>query len=325
MKRRNPLEPADSERAEAQRRRSLSMHEVEEDYEVVDGGLRPTETRSGEGRRYYFPMAAPAILGDFVRMRIGDEASLLTFARRWGLLGYHNLTWLDTSWLDSQAQGEPVAWIWAHLSGIQTALRLWGFWRHDDDAALTDFLRRRPASEEATHDLPTVDRLLKQRDFGAAQLVIERHCATPSADARGDPDSLIVVSADGPRVTPYSFDVRSPSGPPWSQAWNIVRRVINPNLSGVHPEINLWASRSPAAPLVVQGWDTIMSVIYRHLFEVIASGEVEECRECSTPFVRTDGRQRFCPPPPWSREGQCAMRFHKREQRRRKAETREAQ
>ena len=93
--------------------------------------------------------------------------------------------------------------------------------------------------------------------------------------------------------------------------------VMNPNVRGVYPQMNYRAECTADGSPVVQGWDSLLSVIYRHLFDVVVGGNVQECRECGTPFVQTDGRQRFCPPPPSSRESQCAMRFHKREQRKR--------
>jgi hypothetical protein len=97
----------------------------------------------------------------------------------------------------------------------------------------------------------------------------------------------------------------------------LIRRNINPNLRGVHSQISSHVERFPDQPIVVQGWDALISVVYRHIFETMASGEVEDCSECHTPFIRTDGRQRFCPPVPPARESHCAMRFHKREQRKR--------
>ena len=70
----------------AERRRSPFGHRVEADYEIVDGVL--TEADSDEEFGEYLPMATPAIVGDFVRLRIGDEAGLCAFARRWGFLDY---------------------------------------------------------------------------------------------------------------------------------------------------------------------------------------------------------------------------------------------
>ena len=313
-----PRWPTEAERNEARRRRSPWTQWVEPDYEIVDGVLRPT---SGIGAdRNYLPMATPAILGDFVRLRIGDEAALIRFARSWGLLGYDRLLQRDASPMASWAGGDPVAWIWAHLSGIQIALRLWGFWRSKDTAALAEFLPRRQASREQWRTLSRLGLLLTDRKFQEAQTLVERYAAKPSDESAEDVN-VLVLSADGPRVAVARYNMSVGRLPPWSGAWNLVRVVINPNMRGVHAEISSVAEVLEDTSLVEQGWDSVISVIYRHLFEAIASGQVEECRECGTPFVRTDKRQRFCPPPRESRESQCAMRFHKREQRRRTRKT----
>ncbi len=316
-------EPTSAEWNRAERRRALSAHWVAADYEIVDGVVRAVEEPpAGTGEeRTYFPMANPSMLGDFARLRVGDSASLLTFTRRWGLLGYDALSRRGTASLALTSEGDPVAWVWAHLSGMQTALRLWKFWREGDAAGAERLLRKREVSQQQWRALARVNTLLKDGKFVEAQALLERHLAKPHDSDESD-RAVVVVSADGAKVAHTLYNVSTGEGQPWFGVWNIIRSIINPNLRGVHPEISTFAGRSPDVPVVAQGWDAIMSVIYRHLFEVIASdqerGEVEECRECTTPFIRTDGRQRFCPPPPGSRESLCAMRFHKREQRKRK-------
>lgn len=305
----------------ARRRNSAWGHLVEADYEVVDGVVREIVVPGAPGLRDYFPMATRAILGDFTRMRIGDESSLLKFARSWGLLGYDQLMQRDTPSREPHAGGDPVAWIWAHVAGVQTALGLWGLWRHEDMEGLAKFSRRHGTTERQWAMKRDASRLLKQRKFMQAQALVEADWANRGETNGEDPDAIDIVSADHLRIHYTVYPRLRSQGAEMAQAWNIVRNIINPNLSGVRPQLSPFASRSPGAPVFSQGWDSVMSVIYRHLFEIIASGQVggqvEECRECMTPFIRTDGRQRFCPPPPSSRESQCAMRFHKREQRKR--------
>jgi hypothetical protein len=302
----------------AERRRSLFQHWVEADYEIVDGVSKWVEDSDEEGGGY-LPMASPAIVSDFVRLRVGDEAGLCAFARRWGRLEYEELVLRDAPGLGyAWAHGDPVAWIWGHLGGVQTALALWKFWREQDVDAFNRYLDRR-RFPRAVRRLGPINALLKKGKFVEAQRRITEYFADVSSRAESVGD-IVIVAGDRVRVDGWIYpgeDVRVRS---WPGAWMIIRRIINPNLSGVHTQIDPQFSRHPDAEIVAMGWDSLMSVVYRHLFEILASGEVEECRECGTPFIRNDGRQRFCPPAPLARESLCAMRFHKREQRKRKSE-----
>jgi hypothetical protein len=296
----------------AERRRSLFQHWVEDDYEVVKGVLRWVRDSEEEGGGY-LPMATPSIVGDFLRLRIGDTEGLCAFARRWGALDYMELTLGDKR---NRALGDPVAWVWAHLAGMKSALMLWKFWREKDVDALARYLDRRRLPESKWQSLREIDKLLVKGKFVDAQERIETHLAELRREERAVGD-IVLVAGDESKialvVSPGEHtDVRS-----WVEAWKMIRRIINPNLRGVHAEISPYFDKEPGEPIVALGWDSLLSVIYRHVFEIMASGQVEECRECGTPFTRTDGRQRFCPPTPPARESQCAMRFHKREQRQR--------
>src|SRR5207253_2488073 len=120
-----PREPTEAEWAEAERRRSTFLLVVEGEYEVRDGLLRVTQCGRDEVVREYFPMATRGVLGEFSRLPIGDEDSLCEFANRWGLLGFDGMS-------RARLGGDPVAWVWAHLAGIQTVIRLHRIWRQRD-------------------------------------------------------------------------------------------------------------------------------------------------------------------------------------------------
>jgi hypothetical protein len=112
------------------------------------------------------------------------------------------------------------------------------------------------------------------------------------------------------------WSVRAAEDPLWA-AWRIMCGIVGRNAHGVHTDLNPWFGQAPDEPEVVQTHDCLLSVIYWHIRETLVRGNVEVCRECGTPFVQRDGRQRFCPPPSWTGASQCAMRFRKREQRKR--------
>ena len=62
--------------------------------------------------------------------------------------------------------------------------------------------------------------------------------------------------------------------------------------------------------------DTLNAAIYWHLAQAVADGRpVEYCLECSKPFVVTDARQRFHPPPKGQRYSRCYERWRKRRKR----------
>jgi hypothetical protein len=308
-----PTEPTEAETDEAERRRSLLALSVHGGYQITDGLLRATPEGYRRLRRQYFPMATPAVLSEFSRLTVGDEAGLVGFAARWGTLGYSALRGEctpDLRW----TREEPVAWIWAHLVGIQVALKIHQLWRRQDLGGISQFLAERRRPPHAWLDGPDPNKLVAEGKFAEAQAAITRSIVPATQDEEPEAGAF-VVSAQGRNISLhlYPFDSVSPQ----RATWTILRGIINPNLSGVHAEISRWAGEMLEGELVVQAFEGLISVIYRHLFEIVVGGNVEDCRECGTPFKQTDARQRFCPPPSWARESACAMRFHKRQQRRR--------
>ena len=168
---------------------------------------------------------------------------------------------------------------------------------------------------------PKLNALLKQQKFVEAQTAVKQYVAPPPPD-RDLENGAFVISGESRRIV---LKLHAPNVKPWRVGWMILSGIINPNLRGVHAEIVEWIDTYEDAGRVVQAFDGLISVIYRHLFEIVVGGNVEDCRECGTPFKQTDGRQRFCPPPTWTSESPCAMRFHKREQRKRERGKREGE
>lgn len=306
----------------ALRRRSLFQHWVAPNYELVDGLVHWVDDADYEGGGY-LPMATPAIVGDFVRLRIGDTDGLLAFVRRWGHLGYVDLLLRDNPPKAVRAYGDPVAWVWAHVAGLQTALMLWKCWREKDAKGLARYLNKKRVTKKKWFSLNRLDALLRGGRFVDAQCRIEEHVSELAHNERKD-GYVVFVAGNDARVRTFSVLQDADGEITWEEAWGLIRHIINPNLRGVHAQISSYFDKIPGDPIVALGFDSLMSVIYRHVFEIMASGEVEECQECATPFIRSDGRQRFCLPTPPARESLCAMRFHKREQRQRAGKTRRA-
>jgi hypothetical protein len=94
--------------------------------------------------------------------------------------------------------------------------------------------------------------------------------------------------------------------------------IVNANLLGVTEQL------VPAPGGVtrrVRAFRSLVDVAYWHLARLAASSQLAECDECGALFERTDGRQRFCPPPHWldpdghkkgPKESLCAKRARMR-------------
>lgn len=305
-----PIEPLEAESSESEGRRGAPSSYVYGAHEILNGLLRPKTYDTF--KRRYFPMATPAVLSEFALLTVGDEAGLIAFANRWGTLGYDALPG-ERSAHKEFTGGDPVAWVWAHLAGIQVALRIYQLWRRHDLEGISQFLASRTVSRRTWAHGPKLNALLKQQRFLEAQTAVKQYVVPPRRDSDLE-DGPFVIAGESRRI---SLNVYASNVTPWEEAGTILTRIINPNLRGVHAQILAWTDTKQEAVGVVQAFDGLISVIYRHLFEIVVGGNVEDCRECGTPFRQTDGRQRFCPPPSWTSESPCAMRFHKREQRRR--------
>lgn len=313
-------EPTEAEWQRAARARSYSAVLVRDDYEVADGVLRAVEGSSFEARRYMLA-GATGLLKETYHLDAHDEASLVTFARRWGTLGYQNII----TAADARQLGplwDPLAWIWAHVSGIRTVLDLYGRLRRGDEDALEDYLeglRRGPGPQQDKAKIE-VGRLMRERRWAeAAELipVLSRRPEPPDAYL-----SVHVICGERQHVAGFGLptfwhkDIA-----PAETAWRIIVEVLNPNLAGSRTALWHDSDGDPwASPTAVLVFDSTLSAVYWHLKQLVTASRVAECVECGFPFVQVDGRQRFCPPTDverqqGKRDSRCAMRWRKRQQR----------
>src|SRR6266511_3784481 len=105
--------------------------EVAEEYEIIAGVLR----MKGAIRRVYSPMMHPEIPWKLAKLRRGDEAGLLEFARTYGRLGYSNLVEPER-----RRGGDPLPWIWLHVETLQMCMNLLYFLQEKDEERDVDRL-----------------------------------------------------------------------------------------------------------------------------------------------------------------------------------------
>ena len=249
---------------------------VYQEYAVIDGLLTPQGSEAAES-----PLDKPdALISDFSKLRDGDDAGLMAFAKKWGLLGAEDPPMTDGP-LDPDhppLEQEATHWIWNHANNVRLALEIWQSLVHKDEASLNRTLRRYVELE----DLPTgwPPRLhiwVPQREHG-----------------EGDFSSFFWAGTA-------------------ETAHEVLASLINPNIPARHfvlrdRPLTLWPAEEP----------TPLDTIYGRLAEAIANGrEVRGCKECGEPFLVEDPRQLYCPPTPGTKSGvsRCLARVQKRLQR----------
>lgn len=283
----------------------------------------------GIGRSYY-PMASPTIVGEFARLRPGDERALLKFVHRWGSLGYDRLH--DRAALD----GDPVAWVWAHANGVRTVLDLHKLIRKRDGDGLAELLKGLALSQRTKEPLSQVNLLLRDRERvgETADLVPDLFASPEKPDEYWSPvvledgesfrPAIIYGQRDRIDISPY---LGFASEDPRRAAYRWIFSIVNPNLKGVYRRLTdlapteALASERPGLPNLVWSFDALISVIYYHLAEIVTQTRLAICDNCGLPFVQTDARQRFCPPARWEpptkpeKESRCGQAYRKRVKR----------
>lgn len=184
--------------------------------------------------------------------------------------------------LARDGSGDPLDWIFAHANGVRVALTI----------------RKHIGDDDRLHDYLSD---LGESPFGYG---IGLHIEPASELA-----SLV-----------------RPGGEIIGGAENVyLRHIINPNLRGVYFQLMDGAPSKALAEIgryhLVIKWDALISVIYRHLADIVTGHRVRLCDSCGLPFRVTQGRQRFCPGSPDPRTGRnqrslCEGRYTKARRRR---------
>jgi hypothetical protein len=276
---------------------------VYEDYAVIDGSV----CRQGEPKYSYAPMVHKEIPGKLARLRRGDEAGVLQFARTYGSLGYQAL--LPPAPGPWKPMGDPLSWIWVHAETIQFCLKISELLQQGDLDTLKDLLRTQYVTPKDIEELCAPGQVEELKDtlrvvqseaggvgrkFFSTMLVAER-------------DKIRLAWGDLPNKKECS-DMEN-----MNYSTRFFRNsVINANIQGMvralsvnkHPKIH---DRS------YWRFNAMIETVYWHLADIVDGGKVKRCEDCHGIFIQEDKRQRFCPPtynpnPPKRRHSRCGTR-----------------
>lgn len=248
---------------------------VASSYAVEDGVL----VERGDFTRSYSPGDKPQLTTDFAKLHDGNTSAVLAFARDWGALGYTRLLKRAED-LSPQLRSELLA------EARGDPLR-W-VWAHARGVAacldLVEYLEG--------HDEDGLDRYLR---------------TLRGPDGRYP--TLMAGRRHGIATVAYQGDERPAEIARW-----LVSDIVSSNLSG----LRLALIHRKDGFRVVQEFAALIDVVYWHLAglaETAKSKGLARCADCGAMFVRTDRRQRFCPPPPdeaEKAESRCAKRARAR-------------
>jgi hypothetical protein len=318
---------------EAARRRSRGHHLVQDASELNEDGVIVPKG----GRRSYPPMGALSLVSELAQVRPGHPAGAVSFVRRWGLLGtqpWPGQEWPpDTTNAASFALGDPVVWLWAHANGVRVALELSQNIRRGDLAATERYLSSLAISTAAAGAVFDVNEHLKYGEtWHATQLASALFEKALNADQAVRSDLRDVYASTALVAGRRREVVIIRPHPAWtidplSAAWSIIEGIVNPHMSGTAKRLmrfqregGVLGEPDACEEDVEVAWDSLLSVVYALLLDVVTGARIRDCENCGLPFIQTDARQRFCPGEGRS-ASRCATRFRQREyQRRRRGE-----
>jgi hypothetical protein len=247
--------------------------------------------------RSYRPTESETVLARFGKIGWGDDEAVTAFARQYGHLGglweYRDPMESKSRTLSSMLTAsevkdgafvlppakEPLRAIWKEAATIQTCLRLIEYAQGHAREGLADYLRS---------------------------------MAHPA-----DRPGLAVEIAPG-RVVVSEVDLDGEDWP-MQAATDIILQVVNKGLADSPTATPFRMSLESADGgrfRIGYSFQSLLQVIYWHLARV-AAGEggrsVARCEECGQFFVKTHGKQRFCPPP-GGEDGQslCGLKVRQR-------------
>ncbi|MBI4235859.1 MAG: hypothetical protein HY688_00690 [Chloroflexi bacterium] len=333
------------EREESRRRGSDHTWYVLEEHCIDNGVLKDGRVWPGGRavvghRREYFPFAHPELVPAFSRLLEGDEGGVLTFANKWGLLGYDGLIHLDPGRIEWSPYAEPP-WKWF----ASEADRQGGFLDIQIRPVLMSpametrpgaFVIRRAerkdgdplpwiwAHAETVRRLLRLIALLKEGTEGDIDRYLDR-IAVERRVPRRRTDILFSLFQVAVGIDPQEeveTDIRPPRGHSFSlntsamdEARQLLSRVIDGNLRDVRPSVTTPYPRPREGTRLQRSlsFSALLSVIYWHVSEsAIGQRAYRQCAECDKWFEQKHGLQNYCPPDLEGTESQCAVRARQR-------------
>jgi hypothetical protein len=214
-----------------------------------------------EGVNNYMPMSRPELPAEFSKIVGGNEEDILTFVRRYGLLGYHRAWGFyelpGALGYDRTAKGDPVPWILAHAATVKLVLEL-------------------------AQALENPDQL---------KIAIEK-LKTGSGD--------VLTYKAMSRSSAYPSDVQTRFDNLRESALYVIASTLNENLGGVSRELIIEYDKQKRQRGLTSVFTprNLLDCIYWHLTDAVIGGTIRTCgnQKCRRFFVATHRRMQYCPP-----------------------------
>lgn len=254
-------------------------YEVSEKWVRVKGHLKVTETTP-----FCVPAEMMELPAEIAKLERGNTKAVLDFTRRYGLLGFFEL-----SAEDSDAQyGDPLSWIWRHAETLGLCMRLKHLLDNDD----VDGIHRALASfPQALNSSLLPAPLIRYSERAKSR----RTWFFPVGNEESQCRNLTRLDI-----------LRDLAG-------SILCHVINANIAFIHPLIG-WGQ----LPFQFQKRFFAVSLIEQAYWHVanalVAHQPLTQCKQCGHYFIQTHRARSFCPTGT-KKESPCAILFRVRKYR----------
>lgn len=250
---------------------------VAEDYRIEKGIVVPTmagKTAPQWEKEYLFtqnrysPMEYPELPGEFAKLIDKSEDTILTFIRRYGLLGfYESREVYETLGISAYEPGkikagDPLPWIIKHAETVNLALSLHG--------CLVD----EEKLENEIHLLKHYDS--EYEDFEVKFSYAERMNLYPT-------EGSIFPLPDSNREI----------------ALRIISTMVNANIIDFKRELQIEQGDTDFSLNTIFKTGNLLGAIYWHLADAVEGNSIKRCEysKCRKFFVALNPRTKYCPAP----------------------------
>lgn len=242
------------------------------DIKLENGILKPGELNLKQGELTLWPFRRPDLPTEFAKVH--DDKSAIRFELDYAPLGYDYLVGSP----DDQKGGDPLEWVLEHARFVRFAIDLVYSFAHQDAPSLKTLLKEHTTKIE--YETPMLDSGIVMSSKGSFPYAELRVFTYPSGFSYKEGTTLFpTIDSDILGVIP-----------------SLIANLVNDNTKNMHQE--LWQDEF----LWVMRFRSLIEVIWSMVGDIAlkSTGEGDyfrRCEWCNTPFLATDKRQRFCPPP----------------------------
>lgn len=256
---------------------SYSEWWVAEDYRIENGMVVPTmagKTIPSYEKEYlctqnrYSPMEYPELPGEFAKIIDKSEDTILTFIRRYGLLGFYEsrevyeILGISAYEPGKIKVGDPLPWIIKHAETVNLALSLRG--------CLVD-------EEKLKNEI----HLLKHYD--------------------SEYDGFEVKFSYAERMNLYPTECSIFPLPDTNRAiaLRIISTIVNANITDFKRELQIEEGETGLSLNTIFKTGNLLGSIYWHLADAVEGNSIKRCEysKCRKFFVAHDPRTKYCPAP----------------------------